>query len=233
MARPRKSETPLPQAGPIKPTIVPVKAEKRGSRPGQRSRTPDQRLRDQATISRLYLRGWNFHQIAAEVMKQYRDDPTINVSAGTVAKEMTVIRQLWRKSAADDYLEAKGKELARIDALEAAAWEAWQTSVDKGTLSEQVYQKFDERDSPRNTNRVVTRTAGAGDPRHLDTIKWCIDQRCKILGLLAPTKTQHAIAIADLTKIREERQLSRQLVEDADLAELAAHRLRLLAAGTE
>lgn len=233
MARPRKADTPLPQAHARKPTVVPTRAETRGSRPGQRPRTPDQRLRDQATISRLYLRGWSFHQIAAELMKQYRDDPAINVSAATVAREMVTIRQLWRKSAADDYLEAKGKELARIDALEAAAWEAWQASVEKGTLSEQVYQKFDERDTPRSTNRVVTRTAASGDPRHLDTIKWCIDQRCKILGLLAPTKTQHAIAIADLTQIREQRQLARQLVEDQSLAQLASDRLRLLAAGQE
>ncbi len=67
--------------------------------------------------------------------------------------------------------EAKAKELARVDHLEREYWEAWERSVGE-----------------HRTKTLKTEEIN-GDPRYLSGIQWCINKRCELLGLDAPSKT--------------------------------------------
>ena len=66
------------------------------------------------------------------------------------------------KSSVSDFNQRKAEELAKIDNVEREAWVAWTTS--KGNQTP------------------------AGDPRFLQNVQWCIQKRCKILGLDAAEK---------------------------------------------
>jgi len=37
----------------------------------------------------------------------------------------------------------------------------------------------------------VVKFDSAGDPRFLTGVQWCVEQRCKMLGLLAAVKNEH------------------------------------------
>jgi hypothetical protein len=103
-------------------------------------------------VANAYLRG----------MTQWEISQQEGVSRPTIKNDLNAIRSEWLEAAAEDYGTRRAKELARIDALEAVAWDGWQRSE-----------------------------KGASDTRFLDRIAWCVSERCKILGLYAPQKHQH------------------------------------------
>jgi hypothetical protein len=173
-------------------------------------RTEAESIRDLNIISRMYLRGAKPDEIASALVKQfgYR-----SLSGVQITLELAKLRRMWVQSALIDYDEAKAREIAHIDELEGTAWEAWKKSWDrtKVEVREAIEDHFghgrpkkeisaDEVDSGKvdaegkkpsaYTRKRSTETSKEqfGDPRYLDTIKWCIEQRCKILGLHEPTR---------------------------------------------
>jgi hypothetical protein len=85
----------------------------------------------------------------------------LEVDPSTVSRDLKAIRAAWKASAVRDFDEAKGRELDRIDLLERTYWQAW----------------LDSREEHQTTT-----------PAFLAGVQWCIDRRCKLLGLDAPTK---------------------------------------------
>ncbi len=79
-----------------------------------------------------------------------------------ICYDLKIIRKRWMESSVSDFNQRKAEELAKIDNVEREAWVAWTTS--KG-------------------NQTPT-----GDPRFLQNVQWCIQKRCKILGLDAIEK---------------------------------------------
>lgn len=135
-------------------------------------RTEMEKLRDQAAIMRLFLRGWNQKAIALE----------LNVSEATVSRDMREVREALKKSRLNDLKAMEARELAKIDELEREAWAAWEAS--KGEHKTQV-KTAQEGKGARAQIKTQTRT---GDPRYLETVKWCISERAKLLGLYQPEK---------------------------------------------
>ena len=98
-----------------------------------------------------------------------------------------------------DIDKAKAKELAKVDKLERTYWEAWERSLEalerrstrmSGTITKEV-------DAPDGSKRFVQETPTQqafttverlGDSRYLQGVQWCIERRCKILGIDAPEK---------------------------------------------
>lgn len=139
--------------------------------PGKR-RSTAQLARDRRKIADLYLQGWIQADIAAE----------LGISQPTVSNDIAALQSDWLASALIDFNEAKAAELAKIDRLEREYWQAWSRSCEN---AESVTQEgtADGVDKVKKTSK-----GQAGDPRFLQGVQWCIERRCKILGVDAATR---------------------------------------------
>src|SRR5690554_4455430 len=77
-------------------------------------------IRRREQVARLYVEGESPSQIAQK----------LGVSLGTVRRDLRRVAQLWRAVLERDFATAKSQELAKINRLEAAAWEAWKRSLE-------------------------------------------------------------------------------------------------------
>jgi hypothetical protein len=139
-------------------------------------------------VSRLYLQGMLQHEIAEEV----------NVSQGQISQDLAAIRKAWEDSTIFNFNEAKNKELAKIDMLEATYWQAWIDSkkpikkkytVMSGDVdtAEQDPEKR-KKQSIKNMRTSDYTEERLGDPRCLDGMLKCSQARRQLLGLDAPFK---------------------------------------------
>lgn len=154
----------------------------------------DRRVR----VGRMYLQGKTMMAIAGE----------LGVNVGTVGRDIQAIRKEWLSRVVEDYNERKAAEVARIDHLEAKAWEAWERSTQDAEVITKRVEMVPQRAERQKGNRshaampespgmaavvlpqVAVRTVEettkkpqVGDPRFMQQIAWCIEQRCKIWGL--------------------------------------------------
>lgn len=137
-----------------------------------RRRTHAELARDRRREADLYLEGWLQAEIAAD----------LHLSEATVCRDLQAMQAEWLTSSLVDFDRAKAKELAAVDKLEREYWRAWQRSCEDAE-TERVEGTVEE------PGKVVrTRKGQAGDPRFLAGVQWCIERRCKILGLDAPER---------------------------------------------
>jgi predicted transcriptional regulator len=130
-------------------------------------------------IADLYLRG----RLQAEIAEQ------VGISQSTVSRDLKALQGEWLRSALMDFNEAKARELAKIDHLERTYWAAWQRSQEDAET--EATKAIDVKDGKRY--EVATQRKGqAGDPRFLQGVQWCIERRCKIIGVDAPDRHEHS-----------------------------------------
>jgi len=134
-----------------------------------------QLARDRKKIGELYLRGWLQADIA-QVLK---------LNQSTISRDLKALHREWLASALADFSKAKAQELAKIDDLEREYWRAWERSCeDAETVRKEGTTKV--------LDKIVKTAKGqAGDPRFLSGVQWCIERRCKILGIDAPEQHEH------------------------------------------
>lgn len=164
-----------------------MEEKKKAKRKPRRSRS--QLLRDRRRISDLYLEGWLQVDIAQEV----------GLAQSTVSLDLKALHKEWLKSALVNTDQTKSKELARIDRLEREYYAAWRRSCeDAETITQKtkgVIQRKQDKEgvfvSERPGEATKTSKGQAGDPRFLSGVQWCIDRRCKILGIDAEVKVKH------------------------------------------
>jgi len=150
-------------------------------------RHPVQRERDLADIAHRYLM---LHEPQAVIAA------ALDVSQMTISRDIKVLISRWQESALMDVDEAKAHELARINRLELEYWEAWEVS--KRDKESTLAEKIDDKTVTR-TKAQQRKEGQVGNPSFLGGVQWCIDRRCKLLGLDAPTK----IAPTDPSGTRE------------------------------
>jgi hypothetical protein len=144
-------------------------------------RKPAEREADLLETAQRYARGESYREIAA-VINSHR---TYQLSHQTISKDVVEILKRWRATAAAEISEAKAAELLRINQLEREAWMAWERSKEDAQRRKSVRTGGDTPD------RVELNVEGqCGDPRYLQQVQWCIERRCKLLGLDAPTKQE-------------------------------------------
>lgn len=138
------------------------------ARHAPKNKSQAQRERQLAEIAKRYLRGVTQHEIA----------DALGIAQSQVAYDLKILSKRWKESGLRDFNEAKSHELAKIDALEREYWNAWEAS--KGTK-----QKRRTRGDASGTlqNVAIESYDDAGDPRYLNGVQWCIEQRCKILKI--------------------------------------------------
>jgi len=138
-------------------------------------RSAAQLARDRRRIAELYLEG----KLQADIAE------AVGISQSTVSNDLKAIQQEWLESSLIDFNEAKARELAKIDRLEWEYWTAWARSCeDAETTTKKAVQVGDKE------RKEATQTAKgqAGDPRFLQGVQWCIERRCKLLGIDAPQR---------------------------------------------
>lgn len=142
-------------------------------------RSKFQREQDLEEIARLYLTGKTQQEIADQ----------FGVSREQIKYDLEEIRQRWRQSTVINITEAKQRELARLDELERAYWQAWERSCgEKRTTRQETSQGSDGQDNNRRIRAIINNENLFGNPAYLAGIQYCISERCKILGLYAPAK---------------------------------------------
>jgi hypothetical protein len=154
-------------------------------------RTESQRERDLVLFAELYLQGYSLQEISDHVAS-VRD---YTLSRVQVHYDIKLIHERWKEAYIETYDTMKVRELARIDKLERAYWDAWERSMkDKveeeheGTSNKMTNAKGRAVQEHKQSKGKKKRTTRDGTARFLEGIQWCIQQRCKILGLNAPTQ---------------------------------------------
>ena len=140
-------------------------------------RHPVQREKDLADIADRYLR---LHEPQAVIAA------ALNVAQSTISADIKVLVKRWQASALMDVDQAKAEELARINRLELEYWDAWEASqLDKeSTIAEKV-------SGTETRTKAQKRSEGqCGNPTFLAGVQWCIERRCKIIGVDAPTREE-------------------------------------------
>jgi transcriptional regulator with XRE-family HTH domain len=122
-------------------------------------------------IAADYLRGMSQPKLAEKY----------GVSQPTVSRDLEYIRHEWLKSTLIDFNEAKARELAMIDDIQAEAWDAW-------ARSKITKLKASTVDGPQGRTVSAIKEERDGNPQFLAIVQWAIEQRCKIFGLYEAAK---------------------------------------------
>jgi hypothetical protein len=124
----------------------------------------------------------------------------------TISRDMRAIKEQWRTSSLRDFDEAKGRELEKLEALEAEAWAGWERSKAERTSSrtrrmERPGPAAEPESGNSNGTAGATRLESAlaelkkeqrdGSQAFLLVALKCVSERCKILGLHAPVRHRH------------------------------------------
>lgn len=145
------------------------------------------REKKQAEAARRYLRG----EFQASIAH------SLGVNQATISRWLTEIRKEWQEDAKAAISEKIGRELAKIDELEATYWKAWCASCGKrekpfdtvAGIVEDSREEIGESAVFGLTEKIVTtKKHVTGNPAFLDGVLKCIDRRLKLLGADAPLK---------------------------------------------
>ncbi len=154
-------------------------------------------------VAKRYVQGQSQWEIAND----------LNVTEALITADIRTIRELWLSSALQDFNSAKAMELAKIDNLEATAWEAWHRScaTQKKITTKKALRNTQKDNSlgnpdPRSSKKKppltlemmtigkdVEHKRTGGNPAFLATVQWCIEVRVKILGLIQDIKINNTI----------------------------------------
>lgn len=122
--------------------------------------------RDRVHIAEMYIQGRYQHEIAEE----------LGLTQQQISYDLKAIQKEWKKNTTIALDDHKSKEIAKIDRLERTYWQAWEDSRQEGKTK-----------SVKQSNTGVVRQIRTedqyGDPRYLTGVQWCIEQRCKLLGM--------------------------------------------------
>lgn len=142
-------------------------------------RTEFEAERDRELIARLYLRGKSQQAITDDLNTQYYQNNPI--SRHQISYDIRLIIERWERSAVNHIEQRKAQELAKLNEIEAAAWDGFERSL-------QNKEETIKGTTPKGHQDITKIVGQAGDPRYLDIALKCVDKRCQILGLDAPTK---------------------------------------------
>lgn len=135
--------------------------------------------RRRADVATHYLKGIPHTEIAR----------LLNLRQITVIQDLTAIRDRWMVSSLVDFDRARANELAKVDHLESTYWDAWERS--RAETEETISEKS-SLDGKTRIRAQAKKTQHVGEAAFLAGVQWCIEKRCKLLGLDAPTRHLHA-----------------------------------------
>lgn len=132
-------------------------------------------------------------QIASRYLKgeaQWDIAKDLGLNQSTVSRDLKRIKARWLESTLVNFDEAVGEQLARINELERTYWEAWSLSMKERRRVTDKGKGSLDAEQPQLVEKIVTVEQPVGDSRFLTGVQWCIQERSKLLGLNAPTKSE-------------------------------------------
>ena len=147
-------------------------------------RTRGQREYDLILVSEMYLRGETQEAIAVAVSAHYEG---FDLTRQQMGYDIKKLHGRWIQSQLINIDAAKARELARVDKIEREAWDAWERSKqDAETITT---KGRGTKGAAAQMEKTIQLKGQVGDGSFLRIVQWCVEQRCKILGLDAPTRT--------------------------------------------
>lgn len=141
------------------------------------------------TLANMYLEKRPMWQIAKK----------LETSEATCYRMLKEVKADWIQSAVRDFSVRQAEELQAVDKLEKEYWDAWKRS--------QAAQKStqDTTEAGVLAKTVKSKAKRDGSTVFLSGIQWCIEQRCKILGLHAPKemRVEQFTAGAEVSKMSD------------------------------
>lgn len=160
------------------------------SKPPEKKNSPVRvrKLYWETLIVDLYMKG----HTQRRVQELAREQTGHSFSTGFVAKAIAKAVAEWKSNKQDLIENHKAIELEKINRLEMTAWDAWERSTQVEVVKKD--RKVKGKDGGKMAVAMTENTTrnNTGDPRFLQTIQWCTEQRCKILGIEVP---QPSVAI--------------------------------------
>ena len=156
---------------------VTMAADARGSVPKKkfRARSPKEIVYHREVITDMYLRK---HLHMDEIAEE------LGISVSTVSRDLSIMIDEWQANATEAIEQHIAEELERINGLEKTYWEAWYNSLeDEEVLTQKAVGSGRKEVTKRKKDQ-------RGDPRFLAGVQWCIEQRCKLLGISAPNRLE-------------------------------------------
>lgn len=158
-----------------------------------RRKNSKERQHQLAAVSALYLKG----------MLQYEIAEQLGITKAQITYDIKKLQAQWIESSLVNIDAVRQRELAKIDALEREYWDAWQNS--KGTHEVKITAKEQEKIKASLRSEELS-----GNPQFLTGVQWCIEQRCKILGLNAPKKIAETDPFGNpIQKLSDQEKLNR------------------------
>lgn len=147
-----------------------------------------------------YLKGYSYRWIGDAC----GDEFDRKLSQTTVGRYVNKAIDRWRAERVGKLDDMKTVELQRINQLEATYWDAWERSKAGATkiIEKQSLQptkvvnsqgELTEGKAMQETAKQFDTLETYGDPRFLNGIQWCIQMRCRILGVEAPLEFKTAM----------------------------------------
>jgi hypothetical protein len=150
---------------------------------GKPQRTKYQVSQDKAFIAELCLKGYTQQRMADLINERYKmAGSNITITVPSVNRDLKQIKEEWQKSANERMEEHKILQLKKLDALELEYWNSWQKSIKKDTRRT-ISKKIAYRGGEEIKQSESKEEDYYGDPRFLDGINKCIQQRSALLGL--------------------------------------------------
>ena len=122
-------------------------------------------------VAEMYCKGMNQRDIAEK----------IGVSRDTVRKALDTARDVWLERLGDSIERHRAEQLAKIDRLEATAWDGFERS--QRATKERI------KESGEHPKSVLKKKTNAGDAKFLQVISKQIEMRIRLLGLDKPEAT--------------------------------------------
>lgn len=137
-----------------------------------------------AIIVDIYMKGYSQERTRQLAGEQTGHSFGIKFVNSAIAEAV----EQWKASKQEMIDNHKAIELERINRLETTYWEAWQRSLQSAKTRTEKKTKGKAGDGKLAVAEVENATREtSGDPRFLQGIQWCVDTRCKLLGIEVPT----------------------------------------------
>jgi len=143
---------------------------------------------DAVAARRAQVTEWYFQAISQREMAA-----ALDVSPATISADIAFSRAEWLNDRKTYINKWVNKELERIEWLEQEATEAWEKSKSAWTDDKTPDAKRGDvvttvGSSNGAAHKSVTHRLSHGNPKYLDDIKWCVEMRSKLLGLIVDKK---------------------------------------------
>ena len=148
----------------------------------ENKRTEFQIMYDRVLISEMYRKGAYQETIRDAINARYKSDKLeVTLTRQQIGYDIKELIKEWRESAVLNIDEIKQAELEKINIIEAEMWEAWFRSK---TTKEIEREKEGFNSKGEFLETVVTRSYPIGETKYIDTIKWCVEMRLKLFGIM-------------------------------------------------